>query len=193
MEKILIESFFSGVATLAFAVMFNIRGKFLIWAGIGGFFSWFCYLLGLDKFHNTAMAMFIASICLSIYSEILARKLKTPVTTLVICALMPLVPGSGMYYTMYSAVHGDITATWNLAASTLSSAGVLALGVILVSTLTRLLKSFKQEGVVLVKERIIKTKSTVIKKHHKIDDIKEDAKTNNIDRDNIDANKKDAK
>lgn len=182
MEKIFIESFFSGIATLAFAVMFNIRGKFLIWAGIGGFFSWFCYLVVLGSFHNTTMAMFTASICLSVYSEILARRLKTPVTTLVICALMPLVPGSGMYYTMSSAVHGDITATWNLAASTLSSAGVLALGVILVSTITRLIKSFKQEGVVVVKEKIIKTKSTVIKKQPKCDNLDEN-----------DENKKDAK
>ncbi|MFR5264181.1 threonine/serine exporter family protein [Clostridium sp.] len=162
MEKIFIESFFSGIATLAFAVMFNIRGKFLIWAGIGGFFSWFCYLVSLAKFGNTTMAMFIASICLSVYSEILARKLKTPVTTLVICALMPLVPGSGMYYTMYSAVSGDMTKTWTLAASTLSSAGVLALGVILVSTLTRLLKNFKDDKVSIVKKRITKTKSNFL-------------------------------
>ncbi|MGL5615493.1 MAG: threonine/serine exporter family protein [Sarcina sp.] len=167
MEKILIQSFFSGVATLAFAIMFNIRGKFLVWAGIGGFFSWFCYMVGLDNFHNTTLAMFLASIFLSIYSEILARKLKTPVTTLVVCALMPLVPGSGMYYTMFSAVHGDITKTWNLAASTLSSAGVLALGVILVSTITRLLKSFKSDGVIVVKKKLNKTKSSMKNIHAK--------------------------
>lgn len=163
MEKIFIESFFSGIATLAFAVMFNIRGKFLIWAGIGGFFSWFCYLVSLAEFKNTTMAMFVASICLSVYSEILARKLKTPVTTLVICSLMPLVPGSGMYYTMYSAVSGDMVKTWTLAASTLSSAGVLALGVILVSTLTRLLKSFKDEKVEVVRKRITKTRSNLLR------------------------------
>lgn len=163
MEKILIESFFSGVATLAFAIMFNIRGKFLTWAAIGGFLSWFVYMISLEKFNNTTMAMFIASIFLSVYSEILARKLKTPVTTLVVCALMPLVPGSGMYYTMYSAVSGEITKTWNLAASTLSSAGVLALGVILVSTITRLLKSFKSEGVIAFKEKINIKKSTTKK------------------------------
>ncbi|WP_066872743.1 threonine/serine exporter family protein [Clostridium mediterraneense] len=164
MEQILIESFASFIAVFAFAFIFNIRGKFITWAAIGGFLSWFFYKVALLWCKDVNLAMFISAIIFSSYSELLARKLKTPVTVLVVCGLMPLVPGSGMYYTMSSAVHGETLNTWNLAVSTLSSAGSLALGVIFVSTITRLILNFKNNTYSRVKAKFgprtkIKTKN----------------------------------
>ncbi|MNO98746.1 hypothetical protein D3C76_905000 [compost metagenome] len=68
--------------------------------------------------------------------------MKTPVTTFVICALIPLVPGGGMYYTMYEVVQGNIDKALSLGLETLASAGALALGIIFVSTLTRLMRNY---------------------------------------------------
>ena len=95
------QSVFAFFATLGFGILFNIKGHKLFYAGLGGGISWFislcCESLGFD----TISSFFIASIIFSIYSEVMARVLKTPVTTLIICALIPLVPGGGMYYNMY--------------------------------------------------------------------------------------------
>jgi uncharacterized membrane protein YjjB (DUF3815 family) len=88
--------------------------------------------------------MLISSIVFSIYSEIMARVLKTPVTLLVICAMLPLVPGAGMYYTMYDVVKGDISSSISTGLSTIASAGTLALGIILVTTLTRIITKKKR-------------------------------------------------
>ncbi|MEG2244790.1 MAG: threonine/serine exporter family protein, partial [Erysipelotrichaceae bacterium] len=82
--------------------------------------------------------MLVASIVFSIFSEICARIYRTPVTTYIICALIPLVPGKGMYNAMVQAVAGDTMKAMQIAFDTLSVAGALALGIILVSTLTRL-------------------------------------------------------
>ena len=86
---------------------------------------------------SDVLSFFCSSIIFSIYSEICARKLKTPVTTIIICALIPLVPGAGMYNTMYETITGNVDKAIQLGLNTCASAGSLALGVIFVSTITK--------------------------------------------------------
>ncbi|MGL5646625.1 MAG: threonine/serine exporter family protein [Clostridium sp.] len=137
MRDILFQTFLAFISTIGFGVIFNIKGRNLIFSSIAGGLSWFIYKFCLLFNPSVTFAMFISAVCFSIYSEILARKLKTPVTTLIISALIPLVPGSGMYYTMYAAVSGDTIKALNLAIDTLSNAGALALGILFISTITR--------------------------------------------------------
>lgn len=132
------------MATIAFGVLFNIHGKNLFFAGVGGAIGWFVYKIGLSCGFSVILSMFFASLAISAYSEICARILKTPVTTIVVAALIPLVPGGGMYNTMYEAIQGDAMSTWNQAIMTISSAGSLALGVLFVSTITRLIYTRKK-------------------------------------------------
>lgn len=132
-------------ATFGFCIAFNIRGKKIIFAAIGGAISWFFYSLPLHLGLSEISSLFISSIIFSTYSEILARIFKTPVTTFVVCALIPLVPGSGMYYTMREAISGNISKSLELGLNTLASAGTLALGVLFVSTITRLIFSAKRK------------------------------------------------
>jgi uncharacterized membrane protein YjjB (DUF3815 family) len=139
----IIETLIAIIASIGFGIIFNIKGKKLLFASLGGGLSWFFYSLGLKLGFSDIFSLFLSSICFSIYSEIFARVLKTPVTTLVICCLIPLVPGAGMYNTMYDVITGNITGALELAINTLSSAGTLVLGIIFVSTITRQLKAIK--------------------------------------------------
>lgn len=140
----IIQTFVSFIASLGFGIIFNIKGKNLIFAALGGGLSWFCYLF-FNKFNiSDVLSFFLSSIIFSIYSEICARILKTPVTTLVICALIPLVPGAGMYYTMYETITGNVLGAIELGLTTIANAGSLALGVIFVSTITRQITNFKK-------------------------------------------------
>ena len=132
------------VASLGFAIIFNIRGRKLIFATIGGGLSWFCYLYLTNSGISAILSLFISSIIFSIYSEICARYLRTPVTTIVVCALIPLVPGAGMYNTMYETILGNIKGAVELGLNTLASAGTLALGVIFVSTITKQVTNIKK-------------------------------------------------
>lgn len=101
------QTFISFIASLGFGIIFNIRGKNLLFAALGGGLSWLCYLF-FSRFNmSDVLSFFFSSIIFSVYSEICARILKTPVTTIVICALIPLVPGAGMYYTMYETITGN--------------------------------------------------------------------------------------
>ena len=137
------------IASLGFGIIFNIKGKKLIFAAIGGGLSWFFYLYLTTIGISAILSLFISSVVFSIYSEICARYLKTPVTTLIICALITLVPGAGMYYTMYQAITGNVSGSVTLGLNTLASAGALALGVIFVSTITKQVTNLKK-----VKEKL---------------------------------------
>ncbi len=139
----LLNCFYSFCASLGFGIIFNIRGKNLFFASLGGSLSWFIYSFALAKGINNISCFLMSGIVFSIYSEIMARLYKAPVTTFTICALIPLVPGGGMYYTMYEIVQGNINNAVVTGIHTIASAGSLAIGILLVSSIMRLIKNLK--------------------------------------------------
>lgn len=142
----LLNSFYALVATFGFAVMFNIKGINLVFASLGGGLSWFIYLLAFDYLHFSNVAsFFIASAVASTYSEVSARLLKTPVTTFIICAVIPLVPGGGMYNTMFQSIQGNITESLELGIQTLSIAGTVAVAVFFVSSIAKAIALFRKK------------------------------------------------
>lgn len=150
----ILEIIYAFIVSLGFGVLFNVRGKNLFYAALGGALGWLCYMITINLSASPMLATFLASVTLSIYSEIFSRILKNPVTLFLICALIPLVPGSGMYYTVLEAVQGNVMESLNRGIETLSLAGLIALGIILVSTLSRLI----QRVLYLKKERDLKKK-----------------------------------
>lgn len=133
-------------AALCFAVIFNIKGKNLFFAALGGGLDWFFYLLCQNQQIPDTVALFISVILVSVYSEVMARVLKTPVTTLIICAILPLVPGNGMYYTMLQTIEGNNYEALNLGINTLIKAGTIALAIALVSSFSKLFAFKKTSG-----------------------------------------------
>ncbi|CEI73415.1 MULTISPECIES: threonine/serine exporter family protein [Romboutsia] len=138
-----IASFFIGIG---FGIIFNIKGKRLIVAGIGGGIAWFSYKFSLHCIGSDVISYFISAICFSIYCEICARIYKTPATTLSVCCLIPLVPGYGVYNTMYQFIVGDYMKAIEYGVNTLAISGALALGIIFVSTIFRNIKLGKFIG-----------------------------------------------
>ena len=78
--------------TLGFGVLFNIRGKKLAIAGVGGMVAWLLHLLLFKLLENEVLCYLIVSLSMAIYSEIAARRLKTPAITFEILSLIPLIP-----------------------------------------------------------------------------------------------------
>jgi uncharacterized membrane protein YjjB (DUF3815 family) len=139
----IIPSFYAAIATFCFCVLFNITGKKMFVASFGGGLGWFIYLLLQHLNASTSTSLFFASIALGIFSEIMARLLKTPVTSFVVPALIPLVPGGGMYYTMLETVQGNINSSLEIGLETISNAGALAVGLVFVSSITLIINHLK--------------------------------------------------
>jgi uncharacterized membrane protein YjjB (DUF3815 family) len=132
------------IGAFAFALLFNIRGKKLIVAAVGGIVSWALFLVLRRFIENEALCYLIVSISLSVYSEIMARVLKTPTTTFITVSLIPLIPGGSLYYTMASAFEGNMESFVGKGIATLMLAAALALGIIIVSAATKLISALKQ-------------------------------------------------
>ena len=88
---------------IGFTLVFNIHGPGKLIAGCGGALGWLVYLLG----GKTILAGFFAAMAISLFSEIMARIRRCPVTGYQLVALLPLVPGGGIYYAMSYCLAGD--------------------------------------------------------------------------------------
>ena len=126
------------IGTVGFGILFNIRQERLVAATLGGFLSWSIYLLVYRFLPNEPLCYFIASMLTALYAEVMARVLKSPTTTFITTALVPLIPGGSLYYTMAYAFESDVTKFMGRAVYTLKLAAALALGIIAASTVTKL-------------------------------------------------------
>ena len=139
---ILLSCLYSFIATIGFCIMFNIRGKMVFFASLGGALGWIAYELSAF-FGNDLSQYFVATVVIALYAEIMARLHKVPVTVYLIAALIPLVPGSGIYYTMEHFIEGNIDEFLATFVHTIAIAGCLAFGILLGSSLVRLTNRMK--------------------------------------------------
>ncbi len=103
----IIQLITSFVGSLGFALVFNLRKNILAAASLGGAVCWAMYLLTDALFDGIFIPSFFAAASAALYAELAARVLKLPATVVFISAIIPLIPGSSLYYTMSYAVSGD--------------------------------------------------------------------------------------
>ena len=128
------------VGTFGFGVLFHMKGKKLLFASLGGMCAWFLYLLFSALGGREILSYLIISVLLSLYSEVMARWLKTPATPFAMMTLIPLVPGGSLYYAIDLAVDGSWQSFAAKATHTAGLAAALSIGIILVHTVCRNIK-----------------------------------------------------
>lgn len=138
-SNIFVQIFAAIMTSFGFGIMFNIRGKNLFHTGVAGGISWLVYLLGTRANLSVGLVYFLATFCLSLYSEIIARKIKTTVTAILIPALIPLAPGGGIYYTMYNLIDKNYPMALEKGITTFIIAGSMAIGIFAVANIMRVI------------------------------------------------------
>lgn len=126
-------------SSIAFSIEFNLRGKKLVFATLGGLLAWVVYLLSTGIYENDIPQYFLGAVAISVYAEILARINKVPASVYLVISLIPLVPGGDIYKTMVYFINGEAELFLAKLMYTLSIAGVIALGVIAVTSVFRIL------------------------------------------------------
>ena len=126
---------------IGFCILFHLRGATAFWAALGGALGW-TVRTALQWYGGPLggeiPACFFAALAVTAYSELLARLTRKPVTCYSIVGILPMVPGGGIYYTMRHCLNGDIDAFAASCLHTMGVAGSLAIGMLLVCSLTRL-------------------------------------------------------
>lgn len=136
----------AALACGGYCILFNIhtRGLFLCMAGGG--LGWAAYLLTVHLGGSGLLAAFLAAAVISLFAEIMARLRKFPAFSYLVIALLPLVPGAGVYYTVEYLLQGNRGLSVEQGLRTAATAGLLAVGMLMVSSLFRMAGVAKQLG-----------------------------------------------
>jgi uncharacterized membrane protein YjjB (DUF3815 family) len=137
----LMQVSFGAIAILGFSIRSNIRGWKLIFTSLGGAISWGLYLMFLAWSKSLLFSVFLSTLLVCFYSEMLGRAFKIPVSVFVICAIIPLVPGSGMFYAMQAYVAGNNIESLRLMGQTLMIAGTISVAIAVMSSVMYLFRT----------------------------------------------------
>ncbi|MBP0981992.1 MAG: threonine/serine exporter family protein [Oscillospiraceae bacterium] len=135
----------AAAAAFGFGIFFNLRGKKLLAASIGGAIGWLVYMLfaPLGEF----MQYFAASIAITVYSEIMARVQKAPAAIYLAPALIPLVPGGTIYETMLYALKELNTLFLSTGIRALTITGALTLGIVTTASVARVITMLRSRRI----------------------------------------------
>ena len=129
------------IACTGFFILFNVHGWGSFLCAFGGVVTWMAYLLLRELGVGIYGMNFFASVIAAIYSEVMARSRKYPVTSYLVISSIPLLPGAGIYYTMSFGLEGNMQAALQKGLETAGIAGSIAVAILLVSTVFRLVTS----------------------------------------------------
>lgn len=128
----------SGIfCTLGFSWLFRVTKKNIIWTTLGGFLTCVVYVVcckffGHEFFQNVFPSLFAAA-----YAELLARLTKSPATPYFACAIVVLIPGAKLYYTMYYIIVGQMDMFRETIIQLLRISSGIAVGIMLISVIVR--------------------------------------------------------
>lgn len=133
-----IQNIATFIACAGFCIIFNIHGFGIIICAIGGMITWMVYC-ACDYFGcDIYVSYFLSALVAAAYSEIMARVRKYPAISYLVVAIFPLIPGAGIYYATSYLMLSQREAFVQKALQTIGIAGVIAVGILMVSTLVRL-------------------------------------------------------
>ena len=131
MNTVIIQLVSCFLATLLFSVLFNQPLKAVFFSGFiaTGGYAIFLWL------QQTTVAYFFAALFIGIACEILARCLKMASTLFITCAIIPLVPGLGLFRTMFYLSQRELTLAGEIGCASLEGICAIALAITLSTVL----------------------------------------------------------
>ena len=140
----ILQCFSAIIGCAGFAIIFNIHGKGSILCVLGGAIAWATFCIASYLGCGELICYFLSSLIAAAYSEILARIRKYPAISYLVVSIFPLIPGAGIYYATNHLVQGNMTDFAAKATHTVAIAGVIAVGILSVSTIVRLWSELKK-------------------------------------------------
>ncbi len=140
MKDILITLLTAAMGTLGFSILFYVHPRRLTLATLGGVLTTAVYLLVGRTVGGELLPNLLGALVGAGFSEISARVTKAPVSVYLVPCIIPLVPGSALYATMFSFVAGNYAAAADGALTTLVVALGIAGGIVISSVLSLLIR-----------------------------------------------------
>ncbi len=117
------------LATLGFAVLFNVPRRSLLACGLTGVAGYLTRLLALHLGLAPAGAAFAGAALVGLLSELFAYTLQLPATVFIVSGFIPLVPGVAAARAMLELMSGDTARGGPNAINAALSTGAIAAGI----------------------------------------------------------------
>ena len=124
-------------ASVFFAYLFHAPKRCIVSSSLIGMVGYLVYMLFVDFVAGSVGGAFAASIVIALLSEAAARIQHAPATIFTSVAVIPLVPGGGLYETMFYIVQRDYLNAVSRGVETVFVAGCIALAIALVTSFTQ--------------------------------------------------------
>ena len=134
---LLLQTICSFISSIGFVILFDAEPRHLLPCGLVGAITWLTYCL-VAEYLPSGLAIFAAAMAASLLSFLLAHKDKAPVTVFFTGGIFCLVPGAGIFQTMYYLVGREIAEGSEQLLSTLEAAGLIAIAMAITSFLLML-------------------------------------------------------
>ena len=107
-SNIFVQAVSVSVGSIGLAGIYQIRGKKVIYSGIGAFLTWTVYLIVRQFGGSYLFGMLLAAVFVGMYAFVMARINKAPSTIFLTASVFPLMPGANLYYMMYGCVKQNL-------------------------------------------------------------------------------------
>ena len=131
--------------TVGFCLLFHVPFRHIIPVALVGGSGWALYTFCISQDTGKVIGCFLAACLVGLLGDICSRTLKEASTIFTIPGIMPLVPGSGMYYTMLALINGDYTSAAAQGSETLFMAGAIALALLVIGSIIKIIISLKRK------------------------------------------------
>ena len=142
---IVIQLITGALGSVGFGILFHMKKKYLPLAAAGGFISWMVFLLGKGLWGNVFLPSLLAGFIVDVYAEILARICKETSTSFFVTSVIPLIPGSTLYYCMNSIVEGNTVQALEYGRDTFLFAFGIAAGMSIAWAICYFTQKYKEE------------------------------------------------
>lgn len=137
----MIKLLFAAFGTLGFGLLFHAKKNKLVYIMIGGFLNYLGYSFIYRYTSNIFLSSLGCAVVTSIYSNIMAIVLKCPSTVFILTGLIPIVPGSSLFYMM----QGFVLKNYDLAKLNFGITCEVILGIVAGMALSTVVVTFIRE------------------------------------------------
>ncbi|MCI8405140.1 MAG: threonine/serine exporter [Clostridia bacterium] len=132
---IIFETAAAFVASFMIAVNCDVSRSELVLCGLGGLTAKGVYQMAVYNSGGEVFAVLVSAASVTALARTLANIRRMPVTTYLIAGIIPLVPGAGMYNTVFNIIASDYITAMLIGFDTVKAAAAIAIGIIIIFAL----------------------------------------------------------
>ncbi len=125
------------VGSVGYAMLLNIKGRQIFYAGGGGALSWGIYLIVYMAAGSYFLGNLIAALCVAVFAELMARVNRAPATIFLTAAAIPLIPGKNLYYTVFGILAEDYPTALENGVTAIAISLAISIGFVVVTAAMR--------------------------------------------------------